>query len=290
MNAVGGRLSMKLRSRFTLCLAFSALAFCVFAPTARAKDAAKKVNAEYAINFNGIGIGTFKLWSDIYDKEYSLKARASISVLAGILFEWVGDTSSSGEVLAKLPRPYSYSFGYRTSDKRETIDVKFSNNIVQEIALNPPQKPSSARVPVTRNHMRNVVDPLSAVVMLTNISADKKAQEVCSRKLPIFDGKSRYDLKLSYKSTKTVNSSFGYNGPAYVCKVKFLPIAGHKSGDEESSFAAKNEGIEIWMIPLQQADLYVPYYINIPTPVGTASLISTGFSVEGGEAQRAMIR
>ncbi|NJM35052.1 MAG: DUF3108 domain-containing protein [Rhodomicrobium sp.] len=245
--------------------------------------------AEYAINFNGIGIGTFKLWSDLYEKEYSLKARAKISVLAGILFEWVGDTSSSGQVMAKLPRPYSYSFGYQTSDKRESIDVKFANNIVQEIAVTPPQRPSTARVPVTRNHMRNVVDPLSAVVMLTNIGADKKGQEVCSRRLPIFDGKSRYDLKLSYKSTKSVNTGFGYNGPAYVCKVKFLPIAGHKQGDDESNFAAKNEGIELWMIPLEKADLYVPYYVYIPTPVGAASLTSTGFEVES-DAKRAMVR
>lgn len=257
---------------------------------ASAKDAPRKVTADYSINFNGLSIGSFKLWSNLYDHEYSLKAKATISVLAGIIFEWQGDTSSSGEVMAKLPRPYSYSFGYHSNNKHETVDVKFSNNNVDEIAVDPPQKPSASRVPITRNHMRNVVDPLSAVMMLTNIGSHKSADEVCTRRLPIFDGKARYDIKLTYKATKTVTTTQGYKGPAYVCKVKLLPIAGHKRGDDESNFAAQNEGIEIWMIPLVKADLYVPYYIYIPTPVGNASLTSTRFDVEIADSRRALVR
>ena len=257
---------------------------------ASAGDQPKKVTAEYSINFNGLGIGTFKIWSDIDSKEYSVKARATISVLAGILFEWQGDTSSSGQVMAKLPRPYSYSFGYRTSDKRESIDVKFSNNSVEEIAVNPPQRQSPSRIPVTRKHMRNVVDPLSAIVMLSNVGANKSGAEVCSRRLPIFDGKQRYDLKLSFKGTKRVTAD-GYQGPAYICKVKFLPIAGHRPGDDDNEFAAKSENMEVWMIPLTQAELYVPYYIYLPTSVGTATLTSTGFNVEtGAQARRALVQ
>ncbi len=256
---------------------------------ASAVEQAKKVTAEYSINFNGLGIGTFKIWSDLDSQEYSVKARATISVLAGILFEWQGDTASSGQVMARLPRPYSYSFGYRTSDKRESIDVKFSNNSVEEIAVNPPQRQSASRIPVTRKHMRNVVDPLSAIVMLTNVGSNKSGSEVCSRRLPIFDGKQRYDLKLTYKATKRVTSE-GYSGPAYICKVKFLPIAGHRPGDDDSTFAAKTESMEVWMIPLAKAELYVPYYIYLPTPVGTATLTSSGFKVENGQVRRALVQ
>lgn len=248
---------------------------------------AKKVTAEYSINFNGLGIGTFKLWSDLDSKEYSVKARANISLLAGILFEWQGDTASSGQVMARLPRPYSYSFGYRTTDRRESIDVKFSNNSVEEIAVNPPSRQSPSRIPVTRKHMRNVVDPLSAIVMLTNVGTNKTGSEVCSRRLPIFDGKQRYDLKLTLKGTKRVTSD-SFTGQAYVCKVKFLPIAGHRPGDDDSAFAAKTENMEVWMIPLPKAELYVPYYIYLPTAVGDATLTASSFNVENGQARRAL--
>ena len=256
-----------------------------------AKDR-KKVTAEYDISFNGFNIGRFQLDSSYTSEEYKMKGTARISVLAGILFDWQGNTVSSGRVLAGEPRPDSYRFGYATAEKRETIDVEFSENNVKQVAINPPHREAGPRIPVTRNHMRNVVDPLSAIIMLTNVGAgNKSGTEVCNRRLPIFDGKARYDLQLSYKKTKNVETTHGYNGPAYICKVKFRPIAGHKRGDEEANYAAKNEGIEVWMIPLSKADLYVPYYVYIPTAVGTATLTSSNFRVDAtGDSEGALLQ
>jgi hypothetical protein len=250
-----------------------------------------KVSAKYNIHFNGINIGNFKLLAQLANGEYNMSAQARISLLAGMLFEWSGSTASSGRVMSRGPLPYAYSFGYKTSEKSEKIDVKFSNNVVREIAVNPPQRPSSSRVPVTRKHMQNVVDPLSAVFMLTNVGANKSGGEVCGRRLPIFDGKARYDLQLSYKGAKQITAVNGYKGPAYICKVKFIPIAGHKAEDDDNSYAAKNDGIEVWMMPIPQAGLYVPYYIYVPTPVGTATLNSAAFTVEAlGDNRRALIQ
>lgn len=271
---------------FTLICAAALGGYMLDWPPAQAQNKASKVNARYNINFNGINIGNFKLFATIADSEYNLSAQARISLLAGMLFEWNGSTTSSGRMMSRGPIPYAYSFGYRTSDKGEKIDVRFSNNVVREITVNPPQKVSSKRVPVTRKHMQNVVDPLSAVVALTNLGANKSGQEVCGRKLPIFDGKARYDIQLSYKGTKTISAPNGYKGPAYICKVKFIPIAGHKAGDDENGYAAKTDAIEVWMMPVPQAALYVPYYIYLPTPAGTATLTSASFDIEGGGGNR----
>jgi len=289
MNAV--RVFPRKASAFlaAACL-MAGLAFTAATVTpASAKDA-KKVTAKYDIGFNGFSIGRFTLWSSLDDREYQLKAKARISVLAGILFEWRGNTSSSGRVYAQRPRPYSFNFGYQTSSKSETINLEFSNNYVKDVSVSPPQRESSKRVPVSRKHMRNVVDPLSAIVMLTNIGSRKSGREVCTRRLPIFDGKARYDLKLSYKGTKTVSTAHGYRGPAYICKIKFRPIAGHKRGDDEARFAAANDRMEIWMVPLKEADLYVPYYIYLPTQVGTASLTASQFDVKNGGSRGALLQ
>jgi hypothetical protein len=257
----------------------------------QAQTKSSKVTTKYAINFNGINIGDVKLTAIIANSEYNVSAQANISLLAGILFEWSGRTSSSGRIMHRGPIPYAYSFGYKTSEKSEKIDVKFSNNVVREIAVNPPQRPSTLRIPITRKHMQNVVDPLSAVVMLTNIGVNKSGQEVCNSRLPIFDGKARYDLQLSYKSSKNITAASGYKGPAYICKVKYIPIAGHKPADEENNYAARNDGNEVWMMPVPQAALYVPYYIYMPTPVGTATLTSAGFDVDvGPDMRRALIQ
>jgi hypothetical protein len=284
------------RSNLRRCLSFfcaAGLAMLAGAPlNAEPEGKPIKVKASYGINFNGINIGDFKLTALMSSSEYSVNANAEISLLAGMLFDWQGTTSSSGRVIRRGPLPYNYSFGYKTSDKSERIDVKFSNNVVSEIAVNPPSRPTGARIPITRKHMQNVVDPMSAVVLLTNTGgAGKSGVEVCTRRLPIFDGKARYDLQLSYKGVKNITAANGYKGPAYICKVKFYPIAGHRPGDEDSNYAAKSESIEVWMMPVSQAGIYVPYYIYVPTPVGTATLTSSGFDVDvPGDTRRALIQ
>jgi hypothetical protein len=73
--------------------------------------------------------------------------------------------------------------------------------------------------------------------------------------------------------------------------VKFIPIAGHRAADDEDAYAAKNEGIEVWMMPVSQAALYVPYYIYVPTPVGTATLTSSAMKVDSAaDMRRALIQ
>jgi hypothetical protein len=291
MSAVcaGRRRALMFTSLAIGAMVFAGFACAVGAMAAPAVKAAR-VTAVYSIGFNGMGIGEFTLTARVADQRYHLNADARISVLAGLIFEWHGTTSSSGRVISRGPLPAAYSFGYRTSDKGEQINVKFSDNVVREIAVNPPQKPSAARIPVTRQHMHNVIDPLSAVLLLSNVGEAKSGTDVCNRRLPIFDGKARYDLQLSYKRTKRVKTADGYRGPAQVCKVKYIPIAGHKPGDDESGYAARNESIEVWMIPISHSGLYVPYYIYIPTPVGAATLTAARFDVNmPGTGRRARV-
>lgn len=239
-----------------------------------------KVAASYNIRFNGIGIGDFRFWSNLTTKQYTLSAKANVSVLLGMAFDWKGATSSSGTVTAKGPVPANYNFKYETSDKSEQIELRFANNSVSEVLLNPPKIPKPGRVPVTADHLRDVVDPLSAVILLSRVTGTKKGgTDACDRKLPIFDGKMRYDLIFSYKGTKQLESEGGYRGPAYVCKVKFVAIAGHKPGRKEDVISS-SENIEVWLVPVPEAHLVVPYHVSIPTPAGAASMTSERFEIE----------
>ena len=119
--------------------------------------------------------------------------------------------------------------------------------------------------------MQGVVDPLSAMMVLTRGSAANP----CDRRIPIFDGKERFDLVFSYKGEMRVTEQApsGQPGIAYVCRVRYLPIAGHKI-DQETKFMAANEDIEVALRPIPSAGLYIPYQITIPTLVGSATLVS----------------
>jgi len=79
---------------------------------------------------------------------------------------------------------------------------------------------------VREQHLKGVVDPLSAIMMISrNASADP-----CDRRIPIFDGRERFDLLFSRKGDMRVTEQApsGQPGIAHVCGVRYLPIAGHK--------------------------------------------------------------
>ena len=106
---------------------------------------------------------------------------------------------------ANGPVPQNYTFRYATSEKREAVEIRFQQRMVQDIIINPPSHPGSRAVPITAADLQNVVDPLSAVVLLSQARPSRlTGGDVCNKRLPIFDGKVRYDLVLSPKGTRSI--------------------------------------------------------------------------------------
>jgi hypothetical protein len=247
---------------------------------------ASTVDAVYQISWLGTHIGDFRIKSSITTRQYSLQANAELSVFFGT-FSWQGVTTSSGLMTANGPVPQNYTFKYATSDKRESVELRFQKRMVQDILVNPPQFPGSRNVPITAAHLQNVLDPLSAIVLLSQARSNRG--EPCNKRLPIFDGKIRYDLVLSPKGTRNVGTSGKLRGTAYVCSVRFVPIAGHKMGKQgDNDVAAGNTGIEVWLVPVPEAGLIVPYYVHVPTPAGTASMVTAKFDVQTPAGRHAL--
>ena len=81
---------------------------------------------------------------------------------------------------------------------------------------------------------------------------------VCNQLLPVFDGKARFDLVLKPKKAVMVhNASPGnYSGPAVICRVKFIPIAGYQPDNPGIKLMRQTDEIEVWLMP-RQGDPYV---------------------------------
>ena len=245
------------------------------------------VNGFYNIHFMGAHIGDFKIHSSITTRQYSLQASADISAFFGMV-SWQGVTGSYGLMTANGPVPQNYTFRYATSDKREALEIRFQQRMVQDIIINPPSHPGSRAVPITSADLQNVVDPLSAVVLLAQgRSSRMSGGDACNKRLPIFDGRVRFDLVLSPKGTRSIGNAGKLHGTAYVCRVNYVPIAGHKAG-KSGDYATGNSGIEIWLVPMPEAGLLVPYYVHVPTPAGTVSMVAAKFDVETSAGRHAL--
>jgi hypothetical protein len=244
------------------------------------------VRALYEINFNGFTVGSFEFQSQAESQSYTLTGNAHLSVLLGA-FSWAGSTRSFGMIVNQAPKPASFSFDFKSNLRAGSTKIGFSDDAVTNIMNVPPMVTSAPIIPLREHHLKGVVDPLSAIMMLSrNTAADP-----CDRRIAIFDGKERFDLLFSRKGQMRVTEQApsGQPGVAHVCRVRYLPIAGHKI-DGDTKFMAANDAIEVALRPVPSANVFVPYQISIPTMAGSATIVSKRVEiVSPGKPQIAML-
>jgi hypothetical protein len=225
-----------------------------------------RVSASYKITFNGFDVGNFQFESSVNGRSYALSGNAELSALLGI-FKWHGATRSSGTIAGEAPKPANYTFDYKSNSKTGSVKLAFANGRVASTTLVPPSNPSKNTVPVQEQHLDGVLDPMSAVMALTR----GKVANPCGRRISVFDGKQRFDLVFSFRRQLKVTEAVpsGQPGIAFVCRVRYFPIAGHKL-DEQGQIKPGDSGIEVAFRPIPSANLLIPYQITIPTFVGSA--------------------
>jgi hypothetical protein len=136
--------------------------------------------------------------------------------------------------------------------------------------------PATDRVALTDAHRLGVSDPLSALLMPAPRAF---GAEACQRTLPIFDGRRRFDLKLSYKRMDRVKAEKGYAGPAAVCAVAFKPLAGHRTSSSLVKYLSGGRQIELWLAPVAGAQLLVPFKLVIHNMLGNFVVQAAQFEV-----------
>lgn len=252
----------------------------------QAADWPANVRAVYDINFNGFNVGSFEFQSQSEEESYSLTGNAQLSLLLGA-FTWIGETRTFGLIANHMPKPAAFAFDFKANSKVGSTKMDFADGVVADIRHSPPPVPKPDTVPVRQQHLKGVLDPLSAIMVVARGSTPNP----CDRRLPIFDGKERFDLVLSYKGQMKVNEQqpSGQPAMAHVCRVKYQPIAGHKV-DTETSFMATTDAIEVALRPVPSANILIPYQITIPTMVGYATLVAKRVEIETpGKPQIALL-
>jgi hypothetical protein len=252
----------------------TALTFSLFAgslaPAQAAEGFPESVRAVYDVNFNGLNVGSFEFNSEAKGVSYSLSGHASLSLLLGA-FKWSGNTRASGSLVQSGPKPSGFTFDFKSNSKAGSTKVSFADDTVTNVSHVPPPKIRDNVVPVQAQHLKGSLDPMSAILLLSKGTAANP----CTRRLPIYDGKQRFDLMLAPRGQiqLTEKQPSGQPGMGFVCRVKYLPIAGHKI-DDETKHMSKSDNIEIVLRPIPSANVFVPYQITIPTVAGAATLVS----------------
>jgi len=173
--------------------------------------------------------------------------------------------------------PASYASSITTDKKTEELRITLSGGNVKDSVIDPPTPPHPDRIPVTDAHRKGVTDPMSSSLARVAGNGDPVSPEACNRTLSVFDGRLRYDLKLAYKRMEMVRAEKGYQGPAVVCALNFVPIAGYVPDRAAIKYLVAQRDMEAWLAPIAGTRVLVPFRVAIPTPLGMGVLEATQF-------------
>ncbi len=261
-------------------LGLAVVAAIAAGPEARAAEPwPAEVQALYKIHFNGLEVGQFSFNSSVHNRTYAVTANADISAMLGLV-RWNGATRVSGALAGNAPRPSGFAFDFKGS-KTGSIRMGFVNGGVQTLEHSPPLAEPPGTVPLQPAHMRGVLDPLSAVLALSR----PRDGNPCHAQVPIFDGKARFDLALSFKEEAPMAGA--PTEMLRVCRVRILPIAGHR--EDEGTQVRRMSGIEIAFRSIPSAKLYVPHRITVPTFAGSIVLGAQSIHIRTQNEQIALV-
>ena len=109
-------------------------AACLVSGGALAEDvgrATTQITANYGVYWAGLNFGDVRLVITIQNSEYEMKGDGRFSVMGGLIYEWSGDTTSSGQIGKSGPRPSLYTLSYSGGDKRGDVRISFFGTLFQ---------------------------------------------------------------------------------------------------------------------------------------------------------------
>jgi hypothetical protein len=235
-----------------------------------------RLDARYTVTLAGIPIGKGAWVVDISSDQYTAAASGATAGLMRVFASGRGSGASRGSMVNGTPVPSSFAASI-SSDKTEEIRMTLGSGGVKDYVITPSLPPDPDRVPLTEAHLRGVTDPMTGSLVRVSGAGDLVGPQACQRPTQIFDGRMRYTLKFAYKRIEQVKAEKGYQGPAVVCAVYFVPLAGYIPSRSALKYLQEQRDMETWLAPIAGTHLLVPFRMSVPTPLGSGVLQATQF-------------
>lgn len=246
-------------------------------PLADGARAQGKLDARYVVTLAGLPIGRGSWTIDVGDDQYVAAAAGQTTGLLRVFASGEGSTAARGSVSHGTLIPASYASSMTSDKKTEEMRITLAGGNVKDSVVDPPTPPHPDRIPITDAHRHGVSDPMSGAIGHVIGTGNPLSPDACKRKVSIFDGRVRYDLNLAYKRTEAVRAERGYAGPAVVCAIYFVPIAGYIPQRAAIKYLIAQRDMEAWLVPIAGTRLVVPFRFSVPTPLGLGVLEATQF-------------
>ncbi len=236
------------------------------------------VHATYRVSLVGLPIGFASLDADLSPTSYAVHADAKLTGLARLLANARGASTGNGAIVEGRVSPETFATTAASSQMTRTIRMALADNSVKGVDIAPPFDERPDRVPLGPHDEQNIVDPVGAVVIPAPASGAMAPPTACNRKIPIFDGYTRFDIDLTYVGERNAKAK-GYEGQVAVCAARYVPISGHGANRATTKFMADNKDLEVWLAPIADDHVWVPFRVSVRTMIGTTVIEAQEFRV-----------
>ncbi|NWH07722.1 MAG: DUF3108 domain-containing protein [Alphaproteobacteria bacterium] len=251
-----------------------------------AEDAAsglKPTNVQivWGVYVGGISLGKVTFSGNLLGGEYSAYSQLQTGGIVNAFWESRIQADSRGKITnVMIPEIYaSDTVSERASQK---VGLNYVNGFPAELIANPAY--DLKRFPVTEEQKKGTVDPLSGMMLaIAGVTVD--TGNPCGTKIPVFDGRRRYDINLSFAKPVTIDEGkHGYRGPALECEMEYDQIAGFKPNLDPDKPALPK--IHAWLAPVGRPDapdkpIYLPLKIWAETDFGVAVANARHIKING---------
>jgi len=199
------------------------------------------------------------------------------------------DDIAIGEWVSGRFIPATFDLDHRGGQRVQKVALLMTGGAVKVITLDPPVDPKSDRVPIEVEHLKNIVDPASAI-LISAVGTDGKTEiRACDHTLPIFDGLRRYNIELDQKATG-IRSRGMFLGQVTTCQLRWTPLAGGVRSDNGTLPTTQNGelGEMIMTFGLVNAvNVYVPVSVSAKIGYWALEVHLTQFSSSGAKIEMA---
>jgi hypothetical protein len=220
-----------------------------------------RFEATYTITFARISVGNLTMAAEFKENGYTMTATGRAGGVMRMLLNGEALLAAHGVIKDGRPEPRSFTSKITSEDASENVTMSVEEGNVTELAVTPPA--DSAGVQATEGDRQGISDPLTAMLIPAGAAGEILSQEACQRTLPIFDGRHRYDLKLTFKRMDKVTAGKSYAGPVIVCALQYQPIAGHRVSIPLVKYLSEGREMEIMLAPIAGARMLAPFRLLV---------------------------
>jgi len=230
---------------------------------ARGTTTADALTTAYEVHYGPLTVLSVQATTELFSTHYRATAEMKTVGIAGLLFPWRASASSKGRQVDGNLQPITHraSGEYRGQQRSVAIDYGDMGSVMAAIHP-PPEGDYRDAVPVTMQQA--TIDPLTATLSVL--------RSECRGAVRVFDGRRRYDLRLSDLGEAEVATSRGlaYAGRARRCRGEISPLAGFWRPDARHD--ERPTQLDYWIASPRPGLPPVPVYLELSSQRGTLSV------------------